>query len=135
MAQAEFAYNSMVNRSTGKSPFAIVYCHPPNHALDLVPLPKLPGKSIAAEHMAEKISTIQKEVRQNLETATNKYKEAADKKRRLKVFQEGDLVMVYLRKERFPAGTYNKLKDKKYGPYQIARKINDNAYIQCSRSV
>lgn len=76
----------MVNRSTGKSPFAIVYCHPPNHALDLVPLPKLPRKIIAAEHMAEKISTIRKEVLQNLETSTNKYKEAAYKKWRLKVF-------------------------------------------------
>ncbi|XP_073263062.1 uncharacterized protein [Populus alba] len=128
LAQAEFAYNSMQNKSTGKTPFQVVYCQPPSHALDLVPLPKLPGMSIAAEHMADRVKAIQEEVRQKLEESNAKYKAAADRKRRLKVFTEGDLVMVYLRKGRLPVRTFNKLSDKKYGPYQILQKINDNAY-------
>jgi hypothetical protein len=94
----------------------------------LVPLPKLPGMSIAAEHMADRVKAIQEEVRKKLEESNAKYKAAADRKRRLKLFKEGDLVMVYLRKGRLPAGTFNKLSDKKYGPYQILQKINDNAY-------
>jgi hypothetical protein len=128
LAQGEFAYNSMLNRSIGKTPFQVVYCQPPSHALDLVPLPKLPGMSIAAEHMADRVKAIQEEVRKKLEESNAKYKAAADRKRRLKLFKEGDLVMVYLRKGRLPAGTFNKLSDKKYGPYQILQKINDNAY-------
>ena len=86
---------------------------PPKHALDLVPLPELPGVSQAAENMTERIQAMQEEVRQKLEATNAKYKEVVDKKRREKIFNVGDLVLVYLRKERFPVGTYNKLKDKK----------------------
>ena len=90
---------------------------PPKHALDLVPLPDLPGVSQAAKNMTERIQAMQEEVRQKLEVTNAKYKEAADKKRHEKIFNVGDLVLVYLRNERFPVGTYNKLKDKKYGPF------------------
>ena len=73
--------NSSISRSTGKSPFAIIYCVPPKHALDLVPLPELPGVSQAIENMAKRIQVMQEEVRQKLEATNAKYKEAADKKR------------------------------------------------------
>jgi len=82
----------------GKTPFQIVYCKPPHYALDLAPLPKIQGMSIAAEHMAYRIKTIQEEVQANLEEAYVRYKTAADRKRRAKVYQVGDLMMVYLRK-------------------------------------
>ena len=68
-------------------------------------------------------------MRQKLEVINAKYKEVTNKKIREKIFSVEDLVVVYLRKVRFPISTYNKLKDKKYGPFQITKKINNNAYV------
>ena len=79
--------------------------------------------------MAKHIQAMQEEVRQKLEVTNAKYKEATDKKRHEKIFNVRDLVLDYLRKETFPVGNYNKLKDKKYGPFQITKKINNNAYV------
>jgi hypothetical protein len=129
LPQVEFAFNSVSNRSTGKSPFEVVYTKLPKHALDLVPLPKLPSLSLEAESMAKWVQKIQEELHLNLEKANSKYKVAVDTKRWVKTFKEGDLVMAHLRKNRFLARTYGKLKSRKYGPFRIKRKINDNAYV------
>ncbi|KAF7134719.1 hypothetical protein RHSIM_Rhsim08G0165700 [Rhododendron simsii] len=109
--------------ATGKSPFSLVYVTPPKHVVDLVQFSRGPGVSVAAEAMAKQAQEVQEQVKQRLAETNAKYKRAADKRRREKLFQEGDSVMVFLRKERFPVGTYNKLKPRKYGPYKVVKKL------------
>ena len=128
LPQAEFSYNSVINRSTGKSPFEIVYGQAPTHYLDLAPIPNSSLSNKKAEDFVSTMNKIHDEVRKKLEQSNAKYKEAANKHRRVKTFHEGDLVWVYLKKERFPTGSYNKLKERKIRPCQILTKINDNAY-------
>nr|KYP32999.1 hypothetical protein KK1_046208 [Cajanus cajan] len=45
------------------------------------------------------------------------------------VFNEGDWVWLHLRKERFPSKRKSKLRPRGDGPFQVLKKINNNAYV------
>ena len=63
-----------------------------------------------------------------LQQSNTSYKTRVDSKRREKNYEVGDLVLAYLKRDRFPKGEYNKLKMKKIGHCRILRKFSANAY-------
>jgi hypothetical protein len=64
----------------------------------------------------------------NFEKMNEKYHIAANKGRKEVKLEPGDLVWLYLRKERFPELRKSKLMSRAAGPFKILAKINDNAY-------
>lgn len=119
LSHAEYAYNDSVNRSTGLTPFQIVYGDHPRGILELRDVNTIERKSAQAEDFANVMKDIQQQVKDRLQKAADKYKNHADKKRRDLQFKVGDLVMVHLKKERLPKGQYTKLMMKKAGPFKI----------------
>ncbi|KAJ9552872.1 hypothetical protein OSB04_016917 [Centaurea solstitialis] len=128
LCQAEFAHNHAVNRSTGFSPFQVVYSVQPRGPLDLMSLSVSGSVPKKVEDFVDGLHEVHKAVYDNLVHANAKYKQFADQARRQVDFEVGDFVWVVLTKDRFSVGEYNKLSAKKIGPVEIVEKINPNAY-------
>ena len=128
LPQVEFAYNDSVNRSTGKSPFQVVYGMHPRVIYKLMDSEQTVTRSASAKEFIEAMKELHSRVKERLQNSSQEYKRRADQHRRQLQFEVGDLVLAHLRKERFPRGTYNKLKMKKIRPCRVLRKFGANTY-------
>nr|GEV29701.1 hypothetical protein [Tanacetum cinerariifolium] len=104
LCHAEFAHNYVVNRSTGFSPFQVVYSAQPRRPLDLMSLPVSGSVLKKVQDFVVGLHKVHKVVRDNLVRANSKYKQDADQKWRHVDFDVGDFVWPILTKYHFPVG-------------------------------
>ena len=96
LPQEEFAYNNSINRSTGRSPFQIVYGSSPRTTLELRKMEQGERTSAEAEEFVEHIKSLHEEVHAHITKMNKKYKARVDQRRRHKELQVGDMFMVHL---------------------------------------
>ncbi|MCO5600815.1 hypothetical protein L7F22_054931 [Adiantum nelumboides] len=133
----EYAYNNTVHTSTGKTPFEIV------EGIPKVPLILRTKEQIfAADEYVRDVREAFAKVKEALQRAQVKQKEAADKHRRHLDLKEDDWVLLKFPKARLQHTTgkdrqgtpnghqkfYAKLAKRFYGPFQILQKINPTAF-------
>ena len=99
LPQVEFA---SINRTIGYLPFEVAYGLKPKQPIDLSKLPLFVCTSQEGSSFTRHIQEIHDKVRDKIKISNENYKEAADAHRRYIQFQDGDLVMVRIRLERFP---------------------------------
>jgi hypothetical protein len=85
-------------------------------------------RSIGAEDFAAEMQELHSKIKERLQNSNQEYKHRVNQHRIELQFEVGDLVLVHLRRERFPRGTYNKLKMNKIGLCKIIRKFEANTY-------
>ncbi|KAI4380163.1 hypothetical protein MLD38_006384 [Melastoma candidum] len=92
LAHAEFAYNQTPRSTTKCSPFEVVYGLKPLVPVELMPLVGARTISRDVEECAKEMRMFHEKIRAQIEKANHRYRERADRGRRKKIFQPGDLV-------------------------------------------
>jgi len=77
---------------------------------------------------AEFVKKMHERVKEQIQQQTEKYIKHNNKGKREIFFEEGDLVWLHLRKDRFPTKRKSKLSPRGDGPFQVLKNINNNAY-------
>ncbi|GAV80403.1 hypothetical protein CFOL_v3_23864, partial [Cephalotus follicularis] len=98
----------------------------PYTPLDVIPLPISGQVNFEASERAKNMKKLHESIREKIEKANDTYKRKANNHWRKTEFQQGDLVWVNLRKERFPSKRKSKLAPRAYGPFEVLERVGDN---------
>ena len=126
---AEFAYNRTKHSTTLRSPFMVVYGFKPCTPLDLLPLPLHERINMNIEKRPKYMKQLHAETRATIKAQVLRQVSRINKKKKEMIFEEGDLVWLHLRKDRFLEERNSKLKPRGDGPFMVLKSINNNAYI------
>jgi len=120
----KFAYNTVVHSTTKLSPFEVVYGFNPLTPLDFLPLPTsfvfIHKEGVSKSNF---IKDFHEKVKNQIQAQVEKIAYFKNKDKRVWSSNEGDLVWLHLRKERFPNLRKSKLSPRGDGPFQIINWI------------
>ena len=106
---AKFAYNRAPSYATKHSSFGCVYWLNPLTLINLQPLPSESRVNHDAELRAKEIKNLHEQVGNRIGKANTAYKARVNKHKKKMEFNPRDLVLLHLRKERFPSRRKSKL--------------------------
>jgi hypothetical protein len=129
LPHVEFAYNHAKHSTTWMCPFIVVYGFEPQMALDLLPLPLHERVNMDIAKQADYIKKLHEDTRATIECQVLQQATQLNKNKKERIFEEGDLVWIHLHKDRFPQERNSKLKPLGEGPFQVLKRINNNAYV------
>ncbi|XP_058002312.1 uncharacterized protein LOC110669705 [Hevea brasiliensis] len=124
----EFMKDLYANDDNFAGLYDLVYGYNPLTPLDLLPLPIDHIDSLDGKKKAELVKKLHEQARVHIEKKNAQYVSHANKGHKILVFEPGDLVWVYFRKERFPNQRKSKLHPSCDGPFKVLERINNNAY-------
>ncbi|MBW0552524.1 hypothetical protein O181_092239 [Austropuccinia psidii MF-1] len=119
---AEFSYNNAENSSTKQSPFFTIYGR--NPSFDSIQI----SQETPAEKVSTKLQSVQKVVKEELESAIKHFRKYADRNRAIPpYFQPGDKVWPSSNNIKTTRHT-KKLSERWLGPFEVLKKIFSHAY-------
>lgn len=128
LRHVEFGYNRSMHSATKLTTFQVVYGFNPLSPLDLLDLPLKEQANLDGIQKAEFVRSLHEQVKRNIAAQTKVYARKKNKGKKELVLEPGDLVWIHLRKDRFPTERKSKLMPRLDGPFEVLKRINNNAY-------